>query len=378
MAKSKRGPWSVYMHIVPKEISDYEYDKYYIGVTRFNPEHRWQNGNGYKRQYFYKAIKKYGWDNIIHKVVASGLSEYDAFDMERLLIFLYQSRLDQKGYNATDGGEAPNGYKCTEEERVKRSEAGKRAWSIPSVREKRVENYLKGKDHPGSKKIVLINTGQVFDSIKEAHKETNLYKNQIVKSCKEETICESKRDENGYNYCFAFYDDYICMTEEDIKERLERGKTTKISHCNESIVCLNTKEVFKDCYEAHEAYPNTSISGINMCCDSRYSTKSSGKSINGERLVWVYQSDYVKMSQENIQNYLIEHSSNKKNVIRIKPRQIIDTATQTIYDSAIECTKKLGIPKTSLYRILNGKSSSCSKYEPNRFVYYDDYIKEES
>ena len=25
--------WTVYVHIVPKEISDYDYDKYYVGIT---------------------------------------------------------------------------------------------------------------------------------------------------------------------------------------------------------------------------------------------------------------------------------------------------------------------------------------------------------
>ena len=36
--------------------------KKYIGITCRNPEVRWQNGQGYKRQpKFYAAIQKYGW-----------------------------------------------------------------------------------------------------------------------------------------------------------------------------------------------------------------------------------------------------------------------------------------------------------------------------
>ena len=38
-------------------------NKKYIGVTKLDPEQRWKNGMGYKKQSFYNAIMKYGWDN---------------------------------------------------------------------------------------------------------------------------------------------------------------------------------------------------------------------------------------------------------------------------------------------------------------------------
>ena len=31
----------VYLHTVPKEISGYDYDKYYVGITGTKPEARW-------------------------------------------------------------------------------------------------------------------------------------------------------------------------------------------------------------------------------------------------------------------------------------------------------------------------------------------------
>ena len=54
--------WTVYVHIIPKEISEYDYDKYYVGITSRPVKYRWNNGNHYKEQLFYKAIKKYGID----------------------------------------------------------------------------------------------------------------------------------------------------------------------------------------------------------------------------------------------------------------------------------------------------------------------------
>lgn len=48
-------------------------NKKYIGITSQTPSRRWRNGEGYKGcSYFYNAIKKYGWDNFYHDVVAVG------------------------------------------------------------------------------------------------------------------------------------------------------------------------------------------------------------------------------------------------------------------------------------------------------------------
>lgn len=55
--------YTVYMHISPN-------NKKYIGVTKNKPEKRWGYGNNYKSSpMFYKAIKKYGWNNIEHKIL---------------------------------------------------------------------------------------------------------------------------------------------------------------------------------------------------------------------------------------------------------------------------------------------------------------------
>lgn len=56
--------YTVYMHVSPS-------GKRYIGITSQKVEKRWANGKGYKtQQYFYRAIKKYGWNNFQHIIVA--------------------------------------------------------------------------------------------------------------------------------------------------------------------------------------------------------------------------------------------------------------------------------------------------------------------
>ena len=99
--------WSVYLHTVPKEINGYDWDKYYVGITKSKPEHRWgKNGNGYKRQVFYRAIQKYGWNNIKHEVLFTGLSQKDANEKEMTLIKELNSNNRIYGYNNTFGGDS--------------------------------------------------------------------------------------------------------------------------------------------------------------------------------------------------------------------------------------------------------------------------------
>lgn len=104
----EKNKWTVYLHIVPKAISGYDYDKYYVGITSQSPKNRWgKDGNIYKRsnqRFFENAINKYGWNNMDHLIVASHLTESEAKDMERVLIKRLDSYGDH-GYNLTLGGD---------------------------------------------------------------------------------------------------------------------------------------------------------------------------------------------------------------------------------------------------------------------------------
>lgn len=90
--------YTVYMHISPS-------GKKYIGITGQSIERRWGNGNGYKNCIsFYRAIEKYGWDNIEHIVLYSGLSKENAETKEIELIKKYNTTDSRYGYNIENGG----------------------------------------------------------------------------------------------------------------------------------------------------------------------------------------------------------------------------------------------------------------------------------
>lgn len=78
--------------------------KRYIGITSQIPEVRWQRGSGYRENtIFFRAIKKYGWDNFEHNILYEGLSNREALEIESTLIKKYKSL--GVSYNISDGYE---------------------------------------------------------------------------------------------------------------------------------------------------------------------------------------------------------------------------------------------------------------------------------
>ena len=112
MKQEKR--YCVYKHTAPN-------GKIYIGITQQKPESRWQkDGSGYKNAgRFRYAIRKYGWDNIQHEILAAGLSYELASAAERKLIKRYDSRNPEKGYNVKPGGESETGWELSKAARDK-------------------------------------------------------------------------------------------------------------------------------------------------------------------------------------------------------------------------------------------------------------------
>lgn len=96
------GTYCVYVHT--NKING----KMYVGQTVHgdNPELRWRNnGKGYEKStYFQNAIKKYGWENFDHEIIANNLTADEANKFERLLIEKLNTMNEEYGYNLVSGG----------------------------------------------------------------------------------------------------------------------------------------------------------------------------------------------------------------------------------------------------------------------------------
>lgn len=192
-------------------------NKKYVGITKQKPERRWKNGQGYysknNQTYFWKAIKKYGWNNFDHKILEDNLSFEQAKDKERYYIKLYSSSNALYGYNLTLGGDGFLGMHRSEEtkEKIRKSLKGKYTkeksyWygkhlskeTIEKQKEtKRNKPYhhteewkrnhseqLKGANNLNARKVQCINTNIIFDCIKDAAKFYNTDNSRIGKCCK--------------------------------------------------------------------------------------------------------------------------------------------------------------------------------------------------
>jgi group I intron endonuclease len=137
MSEEQEKKWCVYIH------RNMVNNKAYIGITQQKPERRWQNGYGYRNSpHFWNSIEKYGWDNFEHIIWCEGLTESEAFHIERLLIALFDTTNSDYGYNISFGGELSHyGISHSEEAKEKMSESQKRRFENP-------ENHpMKGKNH---------------------------------------------------------------------------------------------------------------------------------------------------------------------------------------------------------------------------------------
>lgn len=127
----------VYKHTSPS-------GKVYIGITSKTIQERKNCGYGHNA-HLRSAIKKYGWNNFKHEVVAEGLTADEAQEMEKRLISEMNSTDRDKGYNLSLGGEATFlGLKHSEATKAKISKANKGKVVSLSTRQ-RLSESLKGK-----------------------------------------------------------------------------------------------------------------------------------------------------------------------------------------------------------------------------------------
>ena len=147
--------------------------KVYIGMTMLKPEYRYgRNGSGYKEcPYFWNAIQKYGWDSFTHEVLADGLTGDEAANMEIEMIEKYHARDGRYGYNLHRGGYSQSGeanpfYGHHHTQEVKDAVIAsnkRRVWTEEaknSMREK-----LSGENSPSAKKVICVETGEVFPTL---------------------------------------------------------------------------------------------------------------------------------------------------------------------------------------------------------------------
>lgn len=275
----------------------------YIGMTTKNLEermksHKYHAFSKKKLGAFQNAIRKYGWGNFNFYVLSKWGSCEAALREEMRVISLVNPK-----YNMTGGGETLAGYKMPEE----------------------LKPY---------KKIVCLNDGKVFESIKAAAKFYGVLRHRISTILKEKEI-------SAKGFFFSYYSDSL-LDEKNRKALLEKKKTLKkFSKFNSSsvvskpVICINDGHIYCSALEAARHY-NISDGSIRNSCNGKT------KSIIGLHF------KYLENESDDIQRekYIPAGNNNRK---------IICIEDDIVFSSIIEAAKFYGASDGNIGSVLRGK-----------------------
>lgn len=146
-------------------------------------------------QYSFKAITKYGWDNIEHKVLIDNLAKEQASEVEQQLIEYYKSI--GKSYNITNGGEGTLGYKHTDsyKEKMRLLQLGKpKSKESISRRKETLSKFPYRCSEETKRKISLSMKGISHPKATEAARRANSIVVKVIKKDGSIQTFTSKRD----------------------------------------------------------------------------------------------------------------------------------------------------------------------------------------
>lgn len=314
--------YTVYRHISPS-------GKQYVGITKQKPERRWRNGEDYSKQPFYNAIKKYGWNNIKHEIIVSGISENAAKKIERFYIAKYMLQNKNYGYNVSPGGDT-----CTI------SEAGR----------KKISETHKGKSRtsPWKGHSPSIETRK---KMSEAHKTSAKCLAYIERrrSVKEAKIKESQKPPKKSYKAVVQYDTQGML----INIFDSYIKAAESIHINKHHVLNNLTKRTKTCHGYIFKYIDEPILNIDIY-------NATHRNISDE---------FRKAAADNLRKYC-QNDSRKRKI-----KSIDQYGNIKFYDSIQQARDDGHIPE-EISRCLSKKNSKKTHHELAWF-YYDDEVTEE-
>lgn len=197
---AKENKYCVYMH--KNKING----KIYIGQT-CSLKTRWYSECYKDSSYFYRAIKKYGWDNFEHIILKDHLTLEEADQIEKEAIFHFDSTNRDKGYNLLSGGN--HGYSHSKETIQRIKQSNQKYWQEYFNNKDTKELGLKHMEimhNKARKKVMCLNTGQIFNSLTAAANFAGLKQaTPICRCCKGERKTAGKHPVTQERLRWSYY-----------------------------------------------------------------------------------------------------------------------------------------------------------------------------
>lgn len=340
--------------------------KKYIGQKKYDKEGKWKTylGSGTALN---NAIKKHGKENFSKEIVEECKTKEELDQREKYWISYYDAVKNKEFYNITHGGDGGNtiaGY--SDEERSQHSKNLSKAF-------KGVINQ--GKNNPMAKKVICLNTMQIFDTTVEAGKFYNIPEGKIQKACKTEKsrVHTAGIDtETGEKLQWRYY--------------IEDEEYTYIPYTREyptkKVYCFENNSVYKSAKEA-SVILNINAVSITHCCNHHL------KSTHDRH--FLYYDEYIKMSDEELKPlrdaskpkagkrnpfYGKHHNNETKKKISEKNKlipkrlgkdndksvSILCVNSNTIYYSTREAERETGVDHSSIIRCCKGKQKTAGGF----------------
>jgi len=280
--------------------------KVYIGQTAreystrmYEHEYKLRN-NAHYNIALQNAWNKYGKNNFTFEIIVRcSINKIDELEQKHIKYYVVQ----RKAYNISPGG---NKIK-------KLSESTKQKIGKQSMRP-----------------VILLNTGEVFVSLKDASEKRNVLSTGITDCCRRNRG-HAGRLPNGDWMVWRYKDEYDENEKVSFKKHTDNNK--------KEVICINTNEIFISGKEAGDKY-GINPKNITSCCRDE---RKSCISIDGSRLQFSYYEENKQYNQLKLDTL---HTENKA---------IICKNTNETFGSIYQASKKYSIDVRRLSNCCKGR-----------------------
>lgn len=138
-----------------------------------------------------KAMRKYGFDNFVFEIVKNDIKTKEKLDeLEKYYIQLYQSLIEQNGYNIELGGNSVGKHADTTKRKISEAQIGDKNHMFNKT----------GKLNKTSKPVIELTTGKIYESANLAAQDLHLSFSHVC------SVARGERASTG-GFVFRYIDD---------------------------------------------------------------------------------------------------------------------------------------------------------------------------
>lgn len=196
----------------------------------------------------------------------------------------------------------------------------------------------------------------------------NITRNKKYRSCREASEDTGFNSESIRKACLRghIHGNEIWFYEEDVNkigiEKINKIAEEMMQKRDRRVICLETKEVFKNSKEAQKKYSITADGCISSCC-----TGNDPNRLTAGGLHWMYYKDYLKATPEEIQKKLNTKQGQKAS------KAVIKLETLEVYPSIEDASAKTGMSSKTIRYSCTGKRMTQPKN--GHWMFKKDYDK---